>query len=117
MGSDAAVANKSDKIDMVKIHEQWVDAVREAVHRAGMCDVSSDAVGRLMLAMSDEDNEDGSACVALRRSSRPTHPPELFTKSEHHQRNLAAALKNERASVRSRAWRLLQGRTPPHSDR
>ena len=32
MGSDAAVANKSDKIDMVKIQEQLVDAVREAVH-------------------------------------------------------------------------------------
>jgi len=58
MGSDAAVANKSDKIDMVKIQEQLVDAVREAVHRAGMCDVSSDAVIRLLLAMRDEDNED-----------------------------------------------------------
>ena len=43
---------------MLKIRELLVDAVREAVHHAGMCDVSSDAVERLLLAMDDEDNED-----------------------------------------------------------
>ena len=31
MGSDAAVANKSDKIDMMQIQEQLVDAVREVI--------------------------------------------------------------------------------------
>merc|ERR1711871_86149 len=59
MASNAVGARRRDTdIGMVQIREQLVDAVREDVHRAGMCDVRRGAVSRLLLAMSDEDNED-----------------------------------------------------------